>query len=316
LVAGQDILVTANAKVSASGAVGSGQAGGQVALMAHRDIANEAGAQLHARGDGAGAGGAIEYSGLGFMKLDGMHFDAGSQSGLKGLVYLDPAEAEITGNNLTAGADFSSSASSKVTVKSGAIINTRKVGDGLDATDASVLSTDNSGDITLAAPSIVVESGAVLDASVKNVGSATTYKAGDITLTAKDSSNWATFVALSNANTSIDVAGTLKGKDITLLSNIESKALFGGVAASAQEKALDLAMTYLDSPLRLSLTYVQAKGDAKINIQGSASIQASNDLSITAKADRYAGAQQQVGGSAWPTWVQALPNSKAPPKLR
>lgn len=298
LVAGQDILVTANAKVSASGAVGSGQAGGQVALMAHRDIANEAGAQLHARGDGAGAGGNIEYSGLGFMKLDGMHFDAGSQSGLKGQVFLDPAEAEITGNNLTAGADFSSSASSKVTVKTGAIINTRKVGSGLDATDASVLSTDNSGDITLTAPSIVVESGAVLDASVKNVGSATTYKAGDITLTAKDSSNWATFVALSDANSSIDVAGTLKGKDITLLSNIESKALFGGVAASAQEKALDLAMTYLDSPLRLSLTYVQAKGDAKINIRGSASIQASNDLSITAKADRYAGAQQQVGGSA------------------
>ena len=300
LVAGQDIAVTSQARVSASGTAGSGQAGGQVALMAHRDIANEAHAQLHARGDGAGAGGHIEYSAQGFMKLDGMHFDASSQSGKSGLVFLDPTEIEITGtaDNLTAGADFSASASSKVTVKTGAIINTRKVASGQDATDASVLSTDHSGNISITAPSIVVESGSTLDASVKNVGSATTYKAGDITLTAKDSSNWATFVALSNANSSIDVAGTLKGKDITLLANIESKALFGGVAASAQEKAVDLAMTYFDSPLRLSLTYVQAKGDAKVDIQGTASIQASNDLNITAKADRYAGAQQQVGGSA------------------
>ena len=300
LVAGQDIAVTAQAKVSASGAAGSGQAGGQVTLMAHRDIANQAGAQLHARGDGAGAGGAIEYSGMGHMTLDGMRFDAGSQSGVSGQILLDPTVANITGTTLTGGADITYNTpegGDQVTVKSGAIINTRKVADGQDATSASVLSTGHSGSITINSPNIVVESGALLDASVINQGG-TTYSAGDIHLNAEQSSNWATFVALSNANTSIDVAGTLKGHDIDLYAFSQSKALFGGVAASVQEKAVDLAMTYMQSPLRLSLTYVEAKGDAKVNIQGTASIQASNDLTVTAKADRYAGAQQQVGGSA------------------
>jgi hypothetical protein len=298
LVAGQDIAVTAAAKASASGAEGSGQAGGQVTLMAHRDIANEAGARLHARGDGAGAGGDIEYSGMGHMTLDGMRFDAGSQSGVSGQILLDPTLANITGTTLTGGADITYNTpdgGDQVTVKSGAIINTRKVADGADATDASVMSTGHSGNITINSPNIVVESGALLDASVTNSDD---YKAGDIKLSAEQSSNWATFVALSNANTSIDVAGTLKGHDINLYAFSQSKALFGGVAASVQEKAVDLAMTYMQSPLRLSLTYVEAKGDAKVNIQGTASIQASNDLYITAKADRYAGAQQQVGGSA------------------
>jgi len=300
VVAGQDIAVTANAKLSASGAAGSGQAGGQVTLMAHRDIANQAGAQMHARGDGAGAGGAIEYSGMGHMLLDGMRFDAGSQSGVSGQILLDPAVANITGTTLTNGTNISYTTpdgGDTVTVRSGAIINTRKVADGQDATNATVDSTGNSGKITITSPNIVVESGAVLDASVKNSGG-TTYTAGDINFNAEQSSNWATFVALSNANTSIDVAGTLKGRDINLYAFSQSKALFGGVASSVQEKAVDLAMTYMQSPLRLSLTYVEAKGDAKVDIQGTASIQASNDLFITAKADRYAGAQQAVGGSA------------------
>ena len=220
---------------------------------------------------------------------------------MSGQILLDPTLANITGTTLTGGADINyltPDGGDKITVKADAVINTRKVADGEDATSAAVYSTGNSGDIKITSPNIVVELGALLDASVKNVGSATTYSAGDITLNAKQSSNWATFVALSDANTSIDVAGTLKGRDISLMSSVESKALFGGVAGSAQQKAVDLAMTLLASPLRVSLTYVQATGDSKVNIQGTANIQASHDLNITAMADRYAGAQQQVGDSA------------------
>lgn len=300
LVAGQDIAVSAQAKVSASGASGSGQAGGQVALMAHRDIANEAGAQLYARGDGTGAGGQIEYSALGSMLLDGLHFNAGSPKGQKGRIVLDPSVASITGTTLTGGADIdytTPEGGDKVTVKAGAIINTRQVADGQDATSASVVSTGNSGNITITAPHIVIEAGALLDASVKNSGSST-HSAGDISLVASQASNWSTLVALSDANASIDVAGTLKGRDITLSASIESQAMFGGEAAAIQEQLVSLALEKIESPLQMSLTYVQAKGNALVNIHGTAVLEASRDLTITAMADRVAGAEQQVAGSA------------------
>jgi len=302
VVAGQDIMVTAQVKVSASGAAGSGQAGGQVALMAQRDIANEAGAKLYARGDGAGAGGFIEYSALGMMQLNGMHFDAGSQTGVSGQVHLDPTLANITGTTLTGGADItydvSPDSGDTLTVKSGAIINTRKVADGALATDTSVYSTGNSGTITLRSPNIVIESGALLDASVKNVSGTSTYSAGDINLIAKQSSNWGTFVSLSDANASINVAGTLKARDINMLASIESQAVYGGALGSLQQGLMALTSTYLESPVNLTLAYVQATGNARVTLTGSADVQASRDLSITAKADRYAGAEQQVEGSA------------------
>jgi hypothetical protein len=301
VVAGQDIMVTTHAKVSASGSAGSGQAGGQVALMAQRDIANEAGAKLYARGDGAGAGGFIEYSALGMMQLNGMHFDAGSQTGVSGQIHLDPTLANITGTTLTGGADItydvSPDSGDTLTVKSGAIINTRKVADDALATDTAAYSTGNSGTITLRSPNIVIESGALLDASVKNNASST-YSAGDINLIAKQSSNWGTFVSLSDANASINVAGTLKARDINMLASIESQAVYGGALGSLQQGLMALTSTYLESPVNLTLAYVQATGNAKVTLTGSADVQASRDLSITAKADRYAGADQQVEGSA------------------
>lgn len=299
VVAGQDIMVTANAKASASGAAGSGKAGGQVTLMAHRDIANEAGSQLHARGDGAGAGGAIEYSAQGAMLLNGMRFDAGSQTGVSGQIILDPTLANITGTTLTGGADISyvtPEGGDKITVKADAIINTRKVADGEDATSAVVNSTGNSGSIRITSPNIVIESGAVLDASVKN--DATFYTAGDIHLIAKQSSNWGTFVSLSDANASINVAGALKARDINMLASIESQAVYGGALGAFQDGLADMALTMLGSPINMRLAYVQAKGNAQVTVAPSAVVQASRDLNITAKADRYAGAEQQVEGSS------------------
>ena len=300
VVAGQDIMVTANAKVSASGAAGSGQAGGQIALMAHRDIANEAGSKLYARGDGAGSGGVIEYSALGSMLLNGLRFDAGSQNGVSGQIILDPTLATITGTTLTGGADISyvtPDGGDTITVKSGAIINTRKVADGEDATSAAAVSTGNSGSIKITSPNIVIESGALLDASVKNAG-ASTFTAGDINLIAKQSSNWGTFVSLSDANASINVAGTLKARDINMLASIESEAVYGGALGSLQQGLMAIGSSLLASPLNLSLAYVQATGNAKVSLAGTADVNASRDLSITAKADRYAGAEQQVEGSA------------------
>lgn len=297
VVAGQDIAVGASAQVSASGAVGSGAAGGQVVLFAQRDIANTPGATLRARGDGAGAGGAIEYSGLRKLNLSGMRFDAGSDTGAAGLVFVDPEDGVLEGINLTAGGDFVYGGVDSWIVKSGAVINTRQVASGQDATDASVASTGNSGNIVLKAPRITVEAGALLDASVVNA-EGSTYAAGDITLTAHDASTWMTLISLADANASIDVAGTLKGRDITLDASVESAAQFGGAAAGIQEKLLDLALKALGSPLSLSLAYVEAQGDASITVRNTAVLDASRDISLTATADRAALVEVATAGSS------------------
>ncbi|QHE87193.1 leukotoxin LktA family filamentous adhesin [Hydrogenophaga sp. BPS33] len=298
VVAGNDIGVGANARVSASGAAGSGEAGGQVTLFAQRDIANEQGAELRARGDGAGAGGAIEYSGLRDLTLSSMKFNAGSDAGQAGLVFVDPAHATVEGENLTGGADFEYAGDDTLTVKTGAVINTRDVGTG-DATDPGVASVGDSGDIRLAAPHITVEAGSLLDASVVNeYGS--NYSAGDITLTAHNTSNGQTLVGLADADASIDVAGLLLGRNITLEASVNSSAVFGGDAGAVQQALVDLTLgkAGLDLPLSLSMAYVEAKGDATVTVRDTAVLDATDDISIIALAEREAGAELQTGGTS------------------
>ncbi|TXI74221.1 MAG: leukotoxin LktA family filamentous adhesin [Limnohabitans sp.] len=292
VVAGQDIAVGASALVSASGASGSGAAGGQVTLFAQRDIANAEGATLRARGDGAGTGGAIEYSGLRQLSLSGMRFDAGSDTGAVGLVFVDPDDAVVQGINLTGGGHFVYGGGDSLTVKSGAVINTRQVASGQDATDVSVASTGNSGNIVLTAPRITVEQGAVLDASAVNSGGST-WAAGDVRLIAKASSNGSSLVGLADADASIDVAGTLKGRDIDLHAGIASEAVYAGVDAVLTQGAIGFALRALGSPINFNLSYTEATGDASIHLASTADLRATDDISLRATAERAAGAVLQ-----------------------
>jgi hypothetical protein len=299
VVAGTDIDVGANARVSASGAAGSGDAGGQVTLFAQRDIANAPGAELRARGAGAGAGGEIEYSGLRTLSLNSMKFDAGSDAGTAGRVFVDPAHAVIEGENLTGGGIFEYAGEETLTVKEGALINTRNVAISDDARDTTVASAGKSGDIVLAARHITVEGNSFLDASVVNQGGSD-YLAGDIRLTSLNSSDGQTLVSLADADASIDVAGTFKGHNITLEAKIESSSMFGGETGTIQQGLVDLALGEggMDLPLSLSMAYVEAKGDAKVRVRGTAEMAATNDISIAALAERTAGAELQTGGTA------------------
>lgn len=309
VVAGGDIAVGAQTLVSASGAAGSGQAGGQVTLFAHGNASNAVGATLAARGDGFGAGGFIELSAAQSVQIGGLTLDASSDKGQSGLAYIDPEDLVVSGSLYTNGAALSLDATKTLKVNTAVTLNTRRVtsdaasagGVAAAATaitnNASTPSLGNSGNITLEAPSITVAAGAVLDASVVNTGG-TTFAAGDISLIAKQSSNWATFVSLSDANASITVAGTLLARDIDMLASIESKAVFGGAAGSMQQGIVDIGLSLLQSPLALTLAYVQATGNARVTLASTADVQASRDLSITAKADRYVGAEQAVEGSS------------------
>ncbi|TXI73269.1 MAG: leukotoxin LktA family filamentous adhesin, partial [Limnohabitans sp.] len=297
VVAGGDVRLGEAAQVSASAGKGSEGRGGVVSLFAQGSASNAPGAVLAARGDGAGAGGFIELSAAKTVQMGGLTMDAGSDRGVAGLAYIDPEEVVLVGTNyLSGGTNAVYEATRSVTVSSGVKVNTRKVANGADPTNSAVASTGDSGNILIKAPSITVQSGAVLDASVVNSGGST-FKAGDVTLEATQANEGTTLVSLANADVSIDVAGTIKGGNITLAASMASSATFGGSAGTIQQEFLNLALEELDSPLALSLAYVEAKGDAKVRVRGTGVLEATGNLDVTAMGERSASAELEAEGS-------------------
>ena len=310
VVAGGNLQLGDQALVSASAASGSGGAGGLVSLFAQGNASNAAGATLMARGDGTGAGGFIELSAARSVQVGGLTMDAGSAEGVAGRAVIDPEDLSVTDSLYTNGASLDLSASKSLSVASGVVLNTRRVSSDpassggvssaatLLASNAQTASIGDSGDIDLTAPSITIGSGAVLDASVVNAGG-TSYRAGDIHLTAKNTGLWyATLpgspVSISDPNASIDVAGTLKGRDLVLSASIESSATYDGTVGNVSQQAISLALDKLGSPLQLSLAYMQATGNAQVTLRDSSRLTASRDIAISATADRSAGAELQT----------------------
>ncbi len=297
VVAGGDVHLGAGALVSASAPAGSGGAGGSVTLFAHGSATSTPGATLRARGDGSGDGGFVEFSAAKKVTLDGLVLDAGTDSGASGQAYVDPDDVEVVSELVvTSGTDHTIEANVSVTVAENVTISTRQTGAATNA-QGEKLSTGNSGNLTIKAPSITVGAGAVLDASAINANGST-WQAGDITLLAQNSSEGETLVTLANADASIDVAGTLKGKNITMEASVASSASFGGETGVIQQEALNLALEGIDSPLALSLAYVEAKGNATITVRPTAVLTATQDITLTALAERSASAEVQAEGSA------------------
>jgi hypothetical protein len=307
VVAGGDVQMDAQTLVSASAGVGSEGSGGQVGLFAHGSASNALGAALSARGDGFGNGGFIEFSAAQSVQIGGLTLDAGSDKGRAGLAYIDPVDLVVSGSIYTNGANLSLDATQTLKVNTGVTLNTRKVNaasgsaSGVASAATAIAnnpltpSVGNSGSITLDAPSITVQSGATLDASVINQ-SGTTYTAGDITLTASKASEWVTFISMAEANASIDVAGTLTGRNVTLTASIESAASFGGTSGAIQQEIVNLALSEL--PFAASLSYVQAKGNATVILQPTAVLKATENIALTAMADRSVSVETATEGSA------------------
>ena len=307
VVAGGNIELGSASVVSASAGEGSGSQGGTVSLFAHGSASNATGAALAARGDGFGSGGFIEFSAARSVQVGGLTLDAGSDQGQAGLAYIDPEDLTVTDSLYTNGANLSLEASKTLQVNTGVTLNTRRVSaeaasaNGVSAAATAITnnpltpSVGNSGNIKLTAPSIKVKAGATLDASVINP-SGSAYQAGDITLTANQASTWETLISLADANASIDVAGTLTGRNLTLEASIESSASFGGTSGSIQQQAVDLLQEGL--PFAASLSYVEAKGDATITLQDTAVLAATEAISLTALADRSVSVETEAAGSA------------------
>ncbi|WP_300653072.1 leukotoxin LktA family filamentous adhesin, partial [Hydrogenophaga sp.] len=307
VVASGNIELGSASVVSASAGEGSGARGGTVSLFAHGSASNATGAALAARGDGVGAGGFIEFSAARSVQVGGLTLDASSDQGQAGLAYIDPEDLTVTGSLYTNGASLSMDASKTLKVNAGVTLNTRRV-NGTTASSSGVSSAatlitsdpltpsvGNSGNIILTAPSITVQAGATLDASVINQGG-TTHEAGDIILTATQISTQQTLVSMTDANAGIDVAGTLTGRNVTLEASIESAASFGGTSGTIQQEAINLLLG--DLPFAASLSYVEAKGNANITVRPTAVLAATENITLTALADRSVSVETEAAGSA------------------
>ena len=212
-VKANDIVLDAEARLTADGTVAGG--GGTVDVVAVDKLLVENGALISAHGAGSGTGGVVELSGH-TATIGAADVDLGSDTGKAGTLLLDPYDLIIgrTTTDSGAGDDYSYAqsitsnganvllqADNSITMESGSSINTT--------------SATGAGNVTLEAPSITIDNGATIDAS------APASTAGDITLDAERTDNGDVLIQIGAGT---GAAPILKGNDIKLIASAMADA--------------------------------------------------------------------------------------------
>lgn len=187
----------------------------------------------------------------------------------------------------TDGGDVTLQARESITQENSAVINTRNVAFGADADGSDVSSSGDSGAITLEAPQITLEEGSALLAFTE---AGSSHEAGDVTLSAlaqaeriNDFSSVTTTAAAA-----IDIGGAIRGGKVALIARAE--ALSGFTEAMADDDTLTAANVitqtvdfgYSVEPVEAS--YFHSHATADIDVAGTASISASEGLTLDAWA--------------------------------
>jgi filamentous hemagglutinin family protein len=238
ITAGNDVTLQDGSILSARGR-GEQSNGGNIIVFADRNAVMNGTALIDVRGgDSSGDGGFIELSAREKVLLDGGLFKSYAEKGTAGRVLIDPNEI-IIGNlqktedgqttafvNFSSGRDIELIADESIIINSNVILSTRRVARDLaDTADnhLNAISLGNSGDISLTAPQITINSGAMLLAHAINkkddaTQQVTTHKAGDITLTATNVAE-TPLIQLGNETrtAAITITGaTIKGGNIDI----------------------------------------------------------------------------------------------------
>ena len=199
----QDLDVAASASLAAAGAQPGGD-GGRIGLDADGTVSLSGTTELDVSAGDTGDGGQIEVSGTG-ADLDGLNADlAGGSGGIDGELLVGSLDVTMGSTAYyTNGGDVLINAGDSLTIKANARINTRRIDDSKDAvaiTPASpgsenpaalddaaaadlftTASEGHSGNVTLQAPNITVESGATIYTFATDG-----YDGGDISLISGD----------------------------------------------------------------------------------------------------------------------------------
>jgi filamentous hemagglutinin family protein len=178
-VAGEIAVRAANTVIGSTAsfvAQGSGTAnGGTISIKSSIDTTVASGAIFTANALDRGNGGFVEISAVRTDTIAaGVQFDLTSKSGASGTILFDPTDLVIGGTSGSAsmysnGANVTLGATNSITIAG--VIDTRAYGGnhvtGL-LSESNVVSTGNSGSVTLTAPSITVNGGAAIYADVNN----------------------------------------------------------------------------------------------------------------------------------------------------
>jgi hypothetical protein len=209
-ITGGDITIEADAAVAANG-----DAGGEVIVFADGTLVVQDGATFSAAGLGGGDGGFIELSGRD-AHIGSVNLDLSSRAGRAGTLLIDPfnlfvggpstqssltTDVSISPNILSNGANIILQADNAITVVNGGVLDSRIMTAGV--------SSGNSGNITLEAPTIVLENGAQVLAGVT---SASGFAGGTVTFTAARSNGGTSEIIIGQTGANGPI---VTGHDIT-----------------------------------------------------------------------------------------------------
>ncbi|MCP4993268.1 MAG: leukotoxin LktA family filamentous adhesin, partial [Gammaproteobacteria bacterium] len=306
--AGEDIVISGDALLSAKGR-GENSNGGEVIVFADRDAIIRDSGVLDASGGQSGNGGFVEFSAKKTVELAGGVFRASAGNGVAGTVLIDPENLTIS-SHLLRGVSGSSGgiswdagnlvldADEKITIAAGKVVSTRQVAASSDVDEHRTgLSTGDSGNMTLQAKQIELQSGSELLAFGNN-GRAS----GSVELKAEDSvsllGGGTSDITISGANIhagSITISAKSMGDDtlgiaaigdtkasVSIGSNSNIQAIDGDVSITATTEVMAKAEgTPVD--LLVDAAVVDVGAEAKVAVDQS-TIDASGKIDLLANS--------------------------------
>jgi filamentous hemagglutinin family protein len=309
--AGGNVMLAAGADVSASGQ-GAASAGGSVLVFGDHDATLAAGSRIAANGGASGDGGQVELSARDTVIIQGGRLEASAADGTAGSILIDPTDILWTGSALdqfSSGASITVLATQSITLDD-VYLSSRKVADVSNNRSGilGALSSGNSGDISLTAPTITLRNGTYLLANADNG-----YTGGKVTLSAFKS-DLVPLLNKAEAITQIDIANsTIKAKTVEIHANSEVKSQYSyGEGKDSVDATAGLATAFAESIggfvaglLGVKVVYSDVTTHATINLLSGAHIAADGEVTIRAETLSRAGVAKAVPavGSLVPTLV-------------
>lgn len=308
--AGRDIRLAGNSEISSLGQ-GDNSAGGNILVYAQRDAYLQDAARIDASAGTSGDAGNVEFSAKNTVVLAGGSLRADAQEGRSGNLLIDPENLLISNDLLRgesgnasgvewSGGSLTLQADDKITIGAGSVISTRQVSTALAPTarDAHLTgaSTGNSGDLTLTAREIELQSGAQLLAHADG-----SYQGGKISLEAHDAKSLPT-LGWAKAAAKIDINGaTIKAREVAISakSNVDSQFVYADsnpldstmkVAVASAQQLGGFAATL--GGVNLVVSDVDAK--SHVNINSGTTIEATGAVTLGAESTTAAGMAKRL----------------------
>jgi filamentous hemagglutinin family protein len=298
VTAKNDIILSGDSSITAKGQ-GENSNGGNVIVFADNNSALKDNATLDVSGgDISGDGGFVEFSAKDTVELGGGSLRAGAVNGELGTILIDPLNVNITedllrdsspaggvandskGSTWNAG-NLILEADEKITISASKVVSTRQVGSNTVAAHINDDSTGDSGNLTLNAKEIELQTGAMLLAHVEDLSN---FNAGDVTFNATSKDHTGLLIADAVSSIVIDGA-TIKANDITLTSSSDAAYSWGG---DTDDLLVGLIPTseraYLTQLTGVNVGLAMAEGTSSVTLKSGSLLQAAGTVTLDSQS--------------------------------